>query len=276
MQKLLSCVAHSFRRRCGLPDQLPRGMKPGLPVSTTWLYLCLVSIASIAFMASSGRRVTSKFSVARAGLFGVVSKAVPRRGPSQQDLCRCSPGPLGDRQDHRVFDRPGLHPLSQWGECKEHDVPFPASGPQGVADLPPVSIALGAIEVTETGLQRVARGDPHRLRIGYERAKAQHGNLPNAVAEGNAFPPEGVDHHCSRCGRTNDNSAASVRGKSQRRWASESVRTNSAMLWFRCLDRRGSSVFRPAHCVSSPPRSFEWSNPPRRRLRMDPEVRAPD
>jgi hypothetical protein len=67
-----------------------------------------------------------------------------------------------------------------------------------------VPIALGAIEVTETSLQRVARGDPRRLRIGYERAKAQHGNLPSAVAEGNAFPPVGVDHHCSRCSRTND------------------------------------------------------------------------
>jgi hypothetical protein len=28
------------------------------------------------------------------------------------------------------------------------------------------------------------------------------------------------------------------------------------MLWFRCLDRRGSSVFRPAHPVSSPPEIF--------------------
>src|ERR1700754_5215473 len=35
-------------------------------------------------------------------------------------------------------------------------------------------------------------------------------------------------------------------GKSQLYWASERVRTNNAVLWFRCLDRRGSTLF-PRH-----------------------------
>lgn len=53
-------------------------MKPGTPVFTTPLNLILVSIRLIASNASSGRIKVSKFSFARSGVLGVVSKAVPR------------------------------------------------------------------------------------------------------------------------------------------------------------------------------------------------------
>lgn len=52
-------------------------MKPGEPVFTTSLSLCRVSMRLISLNASSGRAEISKFSRARAALFGVVSTAVP-------------------------------------------------------------------------------------------------------------------------------------------------------------------------------------------------------
>src|SRR6516162_1410434 len=53
-------------------------MNPGIPVAVTGLNLCRVWIALISSMAPSGRAEMLKFSLARAGVLGVVRTAVPR------------------------------------------------------------------------------------------------------------------------------------------------------------------------------------------------------
>jgi len=58
--------------------QLPFGMKPGIPVFTTALNLCLVWISLILSKAVFGMAQMLKFSRARAGVLGVVRTAVPR------------------------------------------------------------------------------------------------------------------------------------------------------------------------------------------------------
>src|SRR5271154_899247 len=62
-------------------------MKPGMPVFTTSLSLCLVSIRLISSSASSGRAEMLRFSRARAAVLGVVSKAVPRCTAQANNTC---------------------------------------------------------------------------------------------------------------------------------------------------------------------------------------------
>src|SRR4029077_10475726 len=63
----------------GFHVQLPLGINPGTPVSTTALNLCRVLIPSlISFIASSGSMEMSKFSLMRLGVLDVVRRAVPR------------------------------------------------------------------------------------------------------------------------------------------------------------------------------------------------------
>src|SRR5260370_42540810 len=66
---------------------LPCGMKPGLPVFTTSLNLCLAWIRLISSRASSGRAELLKFSCARAAVLGVATKAVPRCTAQANNTC---------------------------------------------------------------------------------------------------------------------------------------------------------------------------------------------
>jgi hypothetical protein len=70
-----------------LPFHLPCAMKPGTPVFTTSFNLCLVRMRLISLKASSGSAEMSKFSLARAALLGVVSKAVPRWTAHASSTC---------------------------------------------------------------------------------------------------------------------------------------------------------------------------------------------
>ena len=62
-------------------------MNPGMPVAVTRLNFCRVWIALISAMASSGSAEMLKFSLARAGVFGVVRTAVPRCTAQASNTC---------------------------------------------------------------------------------------------------------------------------------------------------------------------------------------------
>jgi hypothetical protein len=106
----------------------------------------------------------------------------------------------------------GVPNLRRHEQLVPGDVSAGESGPQSFADLPLVPVTLGAIEVPESGLQRVAGGDPRRVRIGYEGAESQHWNLSRIVTKGNALPSEGIDHRCSWSPQQTAITPPSVRG----------------------------------------------------------------
>ena len=65
----------------------------------------------------------SKFSLARAAVLGVVSKArAALHRPGQQHLCRRLANSRSDCRNDWIFERPRPYAMTQWRKSQKHNV----------------------------------------------------------------------------------------------------------------------------------------------------------